>query len=190
MEVFEWCRAVNHFRVTNAISGGTPTWEAIGDDTNVGMIVTTKGTASTILMQINGATRLNIGNALITAQVSLSSNGTITGTTAVSTSGRLQLQGTQAVTPTNGGSTTITTNICRLVINVSGTIATHTFTLPASTINDGTVIKIMCGSGTITALTLNAGSGNTIVGAITTITAGGFAEYTYRSADAIWYRSA
>lgn len=179
--------AVNWLQVSNSISGNPVRWEAVGSDTNVGITATTKGTGA-MLLQVGGTTRVNIGNASITLVVSTTCNASLTANTAIISGGRMMEQGAQNTTPTNGGSTPILTTVSVVNIDPAGVIASHTYTLPASTLNDGTVITLTCGQNGVTALTLNGGDGTTVVGAITTISAGQFAKYRYRSSTATYYR--
>lgn len=181
--------AVNNLRVSNAISGNPVLMDAVGSDTNVGLTVNTKGTGS-MLLQVGGSTRLNIANTSITLQVSTTCNATLTGTTALVSGGRYQSQGEQNTVPTNGGSTTILTSVEVVNIDPASVISSHTYTLPASTLNNGTEITLTCGQNGITSLTLNGGAGTTVVGAITSISAGESVRYRYRSATATYYRIA
>jgi hypothetical protein len=75
-----------------------------------------------------------------------------------------------------------------LVINPAGTLATGTITMPAAPA-DGMVITFSS-SQIITALTVSANSGQSIVSAVTTLAAGGGAKYIYCLANTTWYRTA
>lgn len=74
-----------------------------------------------------------------------------------------------------------------LVINPAGTLATGTITMPASPA-DGMTIRFSS-SQIITALTVSANTGQSIVSAVTTLAAGGGAAYIYRLANTTWYRT-
>jgi hypothetical protein len=74
-----------------------------------------------------------------------------------------------------------------LVINPAGTLATGTITMPASPA-DGMTIRFSS-SQIITALTVSANTGQSIVSAVTTLAAGGGAAYIYRLAATTWYRT-
>jgi hypothetical protein len=90
--------------------------------------------------------------------------------------------------PTEGFSITIGNNVRSLLLNPAGTLLAGTITMPGNPQN-GRSVKI-ASSQTITALTLNANTGQSFAAgaAITTILANGFAEYTYRGGNNTWYR--
>ena len=83
---------------------------------------------------------------------------------------------------TFGGGTTT------LIIQPAGTLATGTITMPASPA-DGMVIALSS-TQIITALTVSANTGQSIVNAVTTLAAGGGARYIYRLTNTTWYRTA
>lgn len=87
-------------------------------------------------------------------------------------------------TPATGFSYTLTSPVT--VFNPSGTLATGTITMPASP-TDGMRVRVSA-TQIITALTMSANTGQTLLNALTAFTAGGFAEYIYRSANTTWYR--
>lgn len=99
---------------------------------------------------------------------------------------QLALSGVTFSGLSNGGSTTIGNNIQRLQNTTTGTIATHTITMPAAP-QDGDIVEIGT-DGEITGLTLNANAGQSITGAATTLTADSSVAYFYRASTAIWYR--
>jgi len=99
------------------------------------------------------------------------------------TNGVLQQYDYQA--STTGFSYTFTAGITVLVLNPAGTLATGTVTMPA-TPADGMTISISS-TQTITALTINGNSGQSIVGKPTTLVAGGSATFVYRLSDTTWY---
>ena len=86
--------------------------------------------------------------------------------------------------PTTGFSYTITAPLT--ILNPAGTLAAGTITMPASP-TDGMRVRFSS-TQIITALTVSANTGQSIVNALTALTAGGFAEYMYRSANTTWYR--
>lgn len=92
----------------------------------------------------------------------------------------------QRVVPTTGFSQTINNNVAALILKPAGTLATGTITMPSTPV-DGQVVTIST-SQTITALTLNGNTGQTVIGAITTLTAAAPASYKYVLTDASWYR--
>lgn len=89
------------------------------------------------------------------------------------------------VTPAAAGTTTLTTGTSIVVCNHTATIASHTFTFPSTSLTNGQQITITARSA-ITTVTL---SGGTFRGAITTLAAGGYAQYTYSSTAAAWFRT-
>lgn len=97
------------------------------------------------------------------------------------------LQSYDYQTPTTGFSYTFAAGTQVLVMNPAGTLATGTITMPASPV-DGMTIRFSS-SQIITALTVSANTGQSIVSAVTTLTAGGGAAYIYRLANTTWYRT-
>lgn len=73
------------------------------------------------------------------------------------------------------------------VLNVAGTLATLTITLPQSPVN-GQTATITSATGTVTTLTLAPGAGKSVVGAPTGLAAGGSFTLVYRSSNTTWYR--
>lgn len=86
--------------------------------------------------------------------------------------------------PATGFSYTITAPIT--IFAPSGTLATGTIIMPSSP-TDGMCVRFSS-SQIITALTVSANTGQSIVNALTAFTAGGFAEYIYKSSNTTWYR--
>jgi len=72
-----------------------------------------------------------------------------------------------------------------LVINPAGTLATGTITMPASP-SDGMIITFSS-SQQITALTLSGNTGQSIVGAVTSMSPKSGVTYVYRLANTTWY---
>lgn len=72
-----------------------------------------------------------------------------------------------------------------LVINPAGTLATGTITMPAAPA-DGMTITFSS-SQQITALTLNGNTGQTVVGAVTSMSPKSGVTYVYRLANTTWY---
>ena len=99
------------------------------------------------------------------------------------TSGLLQQYDYQA--PTTGFSYTFAAGTNVLVMNPAGTLATGTITMPASPA-DGMTITFSS-TKTITALTVNANTGQSIVGAPTTLPANQAGGYVYRLSNTTWY---
>jgi hypothetical protein len=89
--------------------------------------------------------------------------------------------------PTTGFAITIAKACGLLILDPAGTLASGTITLPAAPMN-GQICKISS-SKAITALTLSPSAGQTLNGALTTLPANGFAEYTYVTSTTTWYRT-
>ena len=94
----------------------------------------------------------------------------------------------EIVVPVAAGSTQIADTTSYLILNHTGTIASHTITLPQVP-KDGHVVQIFS-LNAITTLTLAAGTGESIETGhgITTIGAAGSVEYMYNLATTKWYR--
>ncbi len=88
--------------------------------------------------------------------------------------------------PTTGFSTTIANTTGIFTINPAGTLASGTITMPATPVDKQKVV--INSTQVVTALTHNPNSGQTLKGALTTISANGAAAWVYRSADTTWYR--
>lgn len=101
------------------------------------------------------------------------------------TSGVLQSYDYQA--STTGFSYTFAAGTTTLIIQPAGTLATGTITMPAAPA-DGMLIAFSS-SQIITALTVSANSGQSIVNNVTTLAAGGGAKYIYRLTNTTWYRT-
>lgn len=100
-----------------------------------------------------------------------------------------QIQGKHAiVVAVDAGSTAIADDTQQLILNHAATIATYTITLPAAP-QDGNVVSIYSRS-IVTALTLNAGAGETIATGhtLTTLAAAASVFYMYDAATTSWYR--
>lgn len=89
--------------------------------------------------------------------------------------------------PTTGFNITIANNITEYIINPAGTLATGTFVMPSEPYN-GQRIRI-ASTQTVTALTVSANSGQTIVGAPTTLSSSSAFEMLYQASDTKWYRA-
>ena len=95
------------------------------------------------------------------------------------------LQAYDYQTPTTGFSYTFAAGTQVLVMNPAGTLATGTITMPASPA-DGMTITFSS-TKTITALTVNGNTGQTIVSAPTVLPANQAASYVYRLSNTTWY---
>jgi len=87
----------------------------------------------------------------------------------------------------DGGSTTIPANVGRLFNTTTATIASHTIVLPTG-VYDGREV-IVATRGEITALTVTPASGNSIVGAPTTLPASGRTTLIFQQANSTWYQA-
>jgi hypothetical protein len=87
-------------------------------------------------------------------------------------------------TPATGFSYTLTAPTT--VFAPAATLATGTVVMPTSP-TDGMVVTISS-TQIITALTLSANTGQSILSALSAFTVGGYARYLYRSANTTWYR--
>ena len=99
------------------------------------------------------------------------------------TNGLLQQYDYQA--PTTGFSYTFAAGVNVLVMNPAGTLATGTITMPASPA-DGMTISFSS-TQTITALTVNANTGQSIVRKPTSFGAGSAMTFVYRLSNTTWY---
>jgi hypothetical protein len=86
-----------------------------------------------------------------------------------------------------GFSLTISNDVDHFTLEPAGTLATGTIVMPA-TAYDGFVVAIMS-TQTITALTLNANTGQSIIGGVSTLTANQPVHYIYRASNTTWYRA-
>lgn len=92
----------------------------------------------------------------------------------------------QYATPTAGSTVTIAANTPQLVLEPAGTLATLTIVLPTAPA-DG-YLQNLSSTAIVTALTLSGGGSDTVVNAISALTAGGFAQYLYKASTTKWYR--
>ena len=92
----------------------------------------------------------------------------------------------ERVVPTTGFTNTIANTTSYYVIEPAGTLATGTLTMPASPVNEQVVT--VASTQEITALTHSPNTGQTLKGALTTITVDGNASWIYRTANTTWYR--
>ena len=100
----------------------------------------------------------------------------------------------QYAAPLTGASLTLTAQQRRLVLEPAGTIAALTVVFPAATTLVDNQLMGLCTTQIVTALTLTAGSGTTILNGPTALLvpvatgAGSCVEWIYRSANTSWYR--
>jgi hypothetical protein len=96
------------------------------------------------------------------------------------------LRSTDYQTPTTGFSYTFPSSSQVVLLKPATTLLTGTITMPLAP-SDGMTVTI-ASTQIITTLVVNGNTGQTVNNAITTLSAGGFASYLYRSADTSWYR--
>lgn len=89
----------------------------------------------------------------------------------------------QYAQPSAGATVNINSNTDILALDPAGLLLTLTVTLPSSP-PDGKIIKIAA-SQIITTLTLTG----TVVGSLTSLALGGFAEYVFSSSANKWFRA-
>ncbi len=89
--------------------------------------------------------------------------------------------------PATGFAITIAAACGRLILDPAATLASGTIVLPAGP-RDGQICNLSS-SQTITALTLSPNTGQSLSGALTSLGANGFAEYTYVASNTTWYRT-
>lgn len=100
----------------------------------------------------------------------------------------LQEKVSQYVTPVTGFTLTLTgTADLHLILTPAGTLASGTVTLPISTSLRDKQQVLVTTSQAITSFTLGP-NGATVVGAPTTLTAGGFFTMKYDAQNHTWYR--
>jgi hypothetical protein len=88
-------------------------------------------------------------------------------------------------TPLTGFSIQVANGITSLLLDPLGTLASGSITFPSTPI-DGQMLRI-ASSQIITALTISAPAGQTILGAITTIAANGYATWQYAASVKKWF---
>lgn len=96
--------------------------------------------------------------------------------------------------PLTGATIAVTSPTRRLILEPAGTIATLTVTLPVSTTLNDNQLFGLCTTQIVTALTVTAGSGTTVLNAPTALLvpvatgAGSCVEWVYRQSNTSWYR--
>lgn len=159
--------------------------------------------ASNNLSELTGSAstaRTNIGLGTIATQAASAvalTGGTINGTTigastpssikatTLSTSNIISDTSYSYQQPTNLFTLTPAAGVGRLLLDPAGALAAGTITMPASPV-DGQLLIIQS-SQIVSALTLSANAGQSILGALSTIALGGRIECLYRAASTTWY---
>lgn len=101
----------------------------------------------------------------------------------------------QYTAPLTTASVTVLPTSRRLVIDPAGTIAALTVVFPAATLLSDNQTLGLCSTQVVTALTMTAGTGTTILNGVTALAippatgAGTCYEWVYRQANTSWYRT-
>lgn len=95
--------------------------------------------------------------------------------------------GTSLQYVTSGSNFTIDNGVSTVIVDPGSTTAAQTITMPAAAL-DGQLLFIAFGTNGVTALTIAANSGQTVVGAPTTGLAASPASFVYRNSNTTWYR--
>lgn len=143
------------------------------------------GNTSTPASLVVGGSAGNVGlniSAAGTATTSLGSTGTTGSPVAFLGAHADRSYSLQA--PTSGASIVIQNNVSLLQINPSGALASLTITMPPNPL-DGQVVAI-ASTQTITTLTLNANTGQRLLGAPTTLPANSAVEFRFLAGT--WFR--
>lgn len=113
--------------------------------------------------------------------------GTVSVTGASTLQGAVAFSGTSTVVATNGGSSTVGATTSTVILAPAGTIASYTLTLPASPA-EGQVLAIVTNGNEITALTVSANTGHSIVSGagLNRMQPGSGVLLQFRST--VWYR--
>jgi hypothetical protein len=209
---FNPANAVNAYPILSG-SDGAARFTTGGAGTNRGFFFQTAGTGSYIFWngsgalctfdQVNAGTpvnqvliRANTAGTDATIRSAGEANGSLQISPTVSGTGTVKISRFNAVnvscvtgvtynTPTTGFSITIG-DTSELHLTPAGTLAAGTLTMPSAPV-DGQTVTIST-TQTITALTHNPNSGQTLLGALTTLAANGFATYRYRASTTTWRR--
>lgn len=88
--------------------------------------------------------------------------------------------------PLTGFAITVPANVSVLALNPAGTLAAGAVTLIAAPVDGARVL--ISSTQTVTALTVSANTGQTLVGAATTVGLGVSVEYLYQLSSKTWFR--
>lgn len=188
--------AISSISLGNATDN--PSYSTAGSGTftiNGGLVVGLSGTFNALLT----AGRVAVASATLPANgIYLPAANTLGFSTNTTLAGQFDASGnfiTKKATadqsyslqvPTTGFSITIANNISTLILKPAGTLATGTITMPATPI-DGQNVRFTS-SQIITSLTVSPNSGQSIVGAPTTLGLGQGNAFIYSLSDTTWYR--
>jgi hypothetical protein len=154
------------------LSGGNATGSGStgnGGPVNISGGTSVGGSAGPINLKTAGLTR-----------VSIDKNGNATFSNGIANTYQ------RVASATSGGTTTINNNTSTLILHSSGTLATHTVTMPASPV-DGQLIHIGT-NNTITTLTVQGNTGQTMASGGTLSSFINGATYMYVTTDTAWYQ--
>lgn len=185
-----YANSMNQFVYANALTGSSPTLSVAGPDTNLGMIIKTKGTGRLLLRPgSNASNAISFQNAAATNtilnidttndRVGVNTTGA---TSTLSVAGSLGLQRT-AIADTN---VTLTSTHC--IIAYTSLTVGRTATLPSATTNAGRIyiIKDETGSAGTNNITVATTSSQTIDGATTYIIGANYGWVAVYSNGANW----
>jgi hypothetical protein len=127
--------------------------------------------------------QFNRGALVVNGGMGVSGNAVVQGN-VITQGGRYDRSANVAI-PVTTGNIILDNSKHTTVVNPAGTIAALTITMPDAF--DGTDIRISF-TQAVTAITHTPKAGDTIIGALTTATAGSFAQFLYVSNTTTWYR--
>lgn len=134
------------------------------------------------LLRFSNSTPPQVGDCV--AVESLNSSGVVVADAGVGQCGGTS-KAVAYATPTTGFSITIANATAVEILNPAGVLASGTITMPASP-TDGQETCVSS-SQTVTALTVQANAGQSIIAAPTSMSAGGFC-YLYNLSTTTWFR--
>lgn len=174
--------------VANAISGNQLGFPVVGGAS----YCSSYGNGGVCSNTVAAGPTISTGNETIIANTNLSGGAspqTVLFPISILGSGPYQYNA-----PLTGASLTLTAKQRRLILEPAGTIATLEVAFPtAATLSDNQLMGL-CTTQIVTALTLTAGSGTTILNKPTallvpvTTGAGSCVEWVYRQSNTSWYR--
>lgn len=159
-----------------------------------GQISIASASAFGCTVQAGSVSTLNLGTNVTTGSIIIGASGSTENTSARQTIHGPTSATAGIATPANrittGSASSPTARQLQMFFDPAGAaIASYTVTLPASTaLINGQELLMHSGAFGVTALTLTAGAGTSIRGAITTLAADAFARYKYIAATTTWVR--
>lgn len=139
-------------------------------------------------VSITAGSTTNAANTTTAGSITLTPGTSVGGQPGfVARAGRTSYTGIER--ETSSTTVTIANNVTVVIADYGSLQGSATYTLPAAAnLTNGQHIKFGSGTNGITALTLSAGAGSSIVSPLTTLVAGTTAEYVYVTASTTWYR--